>query len=188
MCGSEAGCRPSASDPKLQREEEIGVVADMMSVAVLAWPAVWLAGGFVYYGIRCVCMAMWPSGRNVVAPDDRVPPKPADDHATSLSQLQEVLDRLREQLPLLTAVAEVLRFDPGPCVSVVGVVRLLRPCEKGGMIGYLADTTGQIPVWLPDADGVTGPKEGAVVIVEGQVCCSSNHRRWLKAVSWGNAE
>lgn len=164
------------------------MVADIIAVAVLAWPLAWVVGGMVQFTVTLV--AAMHSGRTVVDTSPGV----AQVAAVAVQVREPVVDsseafaRARELAPLLSMVREVVTFDPGPCVSVVGVLRSLSACDKGGMIGTLADATGEIPVWLPNADGVTAPAEGAVVVLEGQVCCSSNHRRWLKAVSWGSAE
>lgn len=157
---------------------------DTLILAVAAWPLVWAAAGMVYYTGRFVGSLF--SGRTVVPEHTSVTAVAGEQTDLLPPDLEDIVSRVREENPLLTSAAEILTFDPGPCVSVVGVLTMLIPSDKGGLVGWLVDRTGEVPVWLPDA-GVVVPSDRQVVVIQGRVRCTEDGMRWLQVATWGDA-
>lgn len=112
--------------------------------------------------------------------DEQVPP---------YVRLRNIVDRLREELPLLMEASEINGFAAGPSVAVVGIVERVKPCSKGGVIAWVKDLSGEaLPVWLR-SERFQYPSSGSLLLAEGRIRRNTAKQvTWVEADSWGDAE
>lgn len=112
-----------------------------------------------------------------------------DEEVSPHARLRAIVERLREELPLLMEASEILRYPTGPSVAVVGLVERVKPCSKGGVIAWVKDLSGEaLPVWLR-SERFQYPSSGSLLLAEGRIRRNTAKQvTWVEADSWGDAE
>lgn len=112
-----------------------------------------------------------------------------DEEVSPHARLRAIVERLREELPLLMEASEINNFATGPSVAVVGIVERVKPCSKGGVIAWVKDLSGEaLPVWLR-SERFQYPSSGSLLLAEGRIRRNTAKQiTWVEADSWGDAE